>query len=37
MITILQTVMLMLCFVYKTKMQMSHFYQRESKKWMEVS
>ena len=37
MITILQTVMLMLCFVYKTKMQMSHFYQRESKKWMEGS
>ena len=35
MITILQ--MLMLCFVYKTEMQMFHFYQRESKKWMEVS
>lgn len=36
MITILQTVMLMLCFVYKTEMQMFHFYQRESKKWMDI-
>ena len=34
MITILQ--MLMLCFVYKTEMQMFHFYQRESKKWMDI-